>query len=51
MGAGALTRDVDLPNPETKRWLALAEKVLAGGAFEQKLVSHTDDGIRIEPLS
>ncbi|MDX8499359.1 methylmalonyl-CoA mutase subunit beta [Mesorhizobium sp. VK4C] len=51
MGAGALTRDVDLPNPDAKRWLALAEKALAGGSFEEKLVSHTDDGIRIEPLS
>ncbi len=51
MSAGALTRDVDLPNPDAKRWLALAEKALAGGSFEEKLVSHTDDGIRIEPLS
>ena len=24
MGAGALTRDVDHPNPDAKRWLALA---------------------------
>ncbi|MGB3834721.1 MAG: methylmalonyl-CoA mutase subunit beta [Mesorhizobium sp.] len=32
------------------RWLALAEKALAGAAFEERLVSHTDDGIRIEPL-
>ena len=51
MGAGALTRDVDLTNPDAKRWQTLAEKALAGGSFEEKLVSHTDDGIRIEPLS
>ena len=50
MGAGALTMDVDLPNVERQRWLALAEKALAGGSFEDKLVSHSDDGIRIEPL-
>jgi len=50
MGAGALTRDDDLPNADRQRWLALAEKALAGGSFEEKLVSHTDDGIRIEPL-
>ncbi|CAN7424518.1 methylmalonyl-CoA mutase subunit beta [Mesorhizobium sp. LjNodule214] len=50
MGAGALTMDVDLPNAERQRWLALAEKALAGGSFEDKLVSHSDDGIRIEPL-
>lgn len=50
MGAGALTRDDDLPNADRQRWLALAEKALAGGSFEENLVSHTDDGIRIEPL-
>ncbi|ANT50658.1 methylmalonyl-CoA mutase subunit beta [Mesorhizobium amorphae] len=50
MGAGALTMDVDLPNVERQRWLTLAEKALAGGSFEDKLVSHSDDGIRIEPL-
>jgi methylmalonyl-CoA mutase len=50
MGAGALTREIDLSNAERQRWLALAEKALAGGSFEEKLVSHTDDGIRIEPL-
>ncbi|WP_214473329.1 methylmalonyl-CoA mutase subunit beta [Mesorhizobium sp. dw_380] len=50
MGAGALTRDVEPPNAERQRWLALAEKALAGASFEEKLVSHTDDKIRIEPL-
>ncbi|MER8841788.1 methylmalonyl-CoA mutase subunit beta [Mesorhizobium sp. M0913] len=50
MGAGGLTQDAELPNADRQRWLALAEKALAGGSFEEKLVSHTDDAIRIEPL-
>ncbi|MER9071474.1 methylmalonyl-CoA mutase subunit beta [Mesorhizobium sp. M0904] len=50
MGAGALTQDAELPNVDRQRWLALAEKALGGGSFEEKLVSHTDDAIRIEPL-
>jgi methylmalonyl-CoA mutase len=50
MGAGALNHDAELPNPDRLRWLALAEKALAGGSFEEKLVSYTDDAIRIEPL-
>ncbi|MER9670819.1 methylmalonyl-CoA mutase subunit beta [Mesorhizobium sp. M0203] len=50
MGAGALTQDAELPNVDRQRWLPLAEKALAGGSFEEKLVSHTDDAIRIEPL-
>jgi methylmalonyl-CoA mutase len=50
MGAGALIQDAEVPNPDRQRWLALVEKALAGGPFEEKLVSHTDDAIRIEPL-
>lgn len=50
MGAGALTRDTELENADRQRWLGLAEKALAGASFEEKLVSHTDDSIRIEPL-
>ncbi|MER9522990.1 methylmalonyl-CoA mutase subunit beta [Mesorhizobium sp. M0292] len=50
MGAGALTRSVEPAGVERQRWLALAEKALAGASFEEKLVSHTDDQIRIEPL-
>jgi methylmalonyl-CoA mutase len=50
MGAGALTHDAELSNAERQRWLALVEKALAGGSFEEKLVSHTDDNIPIEPL-
>ncbi|KAA3450970.1 methylmalonyl-CoA mutase [Mesorhizobium sp. SARCC-RB16n] len=50
MGAGALTRDVEPTDAERQRWLALAERALAGASFEEKLVSHTDDNIRVEPL-
>jgi methylmalonyl-CoA mutase len=50
MGAGALTKEVEPTNVERQRWLALAEKALAGASFEDSLVSHTDDAIRIEPL-
>lgn len=35
---------------QQKRWRALAEKALAGASFEETLVSHTDDGLRIDPL-
>ncbi|THF56644.1 methylmalonyl-CoA mutase subunit beta [Ollibium composti] len=42
--------DIDGQNTERQRWLALAEKALAGASFEDRLVSHTDDGIRVEPL-
>jgi methylmalonyl-CoA mutase len=50
MGAGALIQDVEPENIERQRWLALAEKALAGASFEERLVSHSDDNIRIEPL-
>jgi len=38
MGAGALTKDAEPVNAERQRWLALAEKALAGASFEEKLV-------------
>ena len=50
MGAGALIHDAEIPNADRQRWLALAEKALAGASFEERLVSRTDDDIRIEPL-
>jgi methylmalonyl-CoA mutase len=31
-------------------WLSLVNKALKGGSFEERLVSHTADGLRIEPL-
>jgi methylmalonyl-CoA mutase len=33
-----------------QRWMALAEKALGGASFGDTLVSHSDDGIRIDPL-
>lgn len=57
MGAGALTENLraDDPQgaglPDKERWLALVAKALKGASFEDALVSHTSDDIRIEPLS
>ena len=31
-------------------WLKLVEKAIKGGDFERRLVSHSADGLRIEPL-
>lgn len=45
-----MINDVEFPDADRQRWLALADKALAGASFEEKLVSHTDDGIRVEPL-
>ena len=50
MKAEASTEKADFPEANRQRWLALAEKALAGKSFEDTLVSHTDDGSRIEPL-
>ncbi|WP_394893375.1 methylmalonyl-CoA mutase family protein [Mesorhizobium sp. AaZ16] len=41
---------VKFPAVDKEQWLALAAKALAGMSFEEALVSHTDDGIRVEPL-
>ena len=51
MGAGALTENLRAADPDRERWLALVSKALKGASFEEALVSHTSDGIRIEPLS
>jgi methylmalonyl-CoA mutase len=50
MDARAIFSDVEFQPADRERWLALAQKALAGASFEEKLVSHTDDGIRMEPL-
>lgn len=50
MGAGASIETVSQTDAQQQRWLTLADKALAGASFEDRLVSHTDDGIRIEPL-
>lgn len=42
---------IEFPLADRARWLALATKALAGKPFEEVLVAHTADGIRIEPLA
>ncbi len=36
--------------PEREAWLALVAKVLKGGDFDKRLVSHTADGLALQPL-
>jgi len=38
------------PAPTRQDWLTLVASVLKGAAFDRKLVTETDDGLRIEPL-
>ncbi|KQZ94170.1 methylmalonyl-CoA mutase [Mesorhizobium sp. Root157] len=45
-----MTEKSESHDVQKKRWLTLAEKALAGASFEETLVSHTDDGLRIDPL-
>ncbi len=40
----------DFPPANREQWLKLVEGVLKGAPFDRKLVSKTDDGLRIEPL-
>jgi methylmalonyl-CoA mutase len=40
----------DFPPASREDWLKLVDKTLAGAPFEDKLVSTTTDGLRIEPL-
>lgn len=35
---------------DRERWTALARKAIGDASFDDALVSHTDDGIRIDPL-
>ncbi|MCO5063155.1 MAG: methylmalonyl-CoA mutase subunit beta [Rhizobiaceae bacterium] len=50
MNVQSLLKDAEFPPCDRDRWLKLAEKALAGSSFEDALVSHTDDGLRIEPI-
>ncbi len=50
MSTGALIDDFNFPAANRQKWMALADKALAGSAFEDALASRTDDGIRIDPL-
>jgi len=40
----------EFPRPGHDDWLGLVEKTLKGADFDERLVSHTYDGIRVEPL-
>ena len=40
----------DFPDANESRWRALVDAALKGGEFERRLVSHTADGIAIQPL-
>jgi methylmalonyl-CoA mutase len=40
----------EFPAASEALWRTLVDKVLKGAAFESKLVSHSPDGLRIEPL-
>jgi len=40
----------EFPRPGHDDWLRLVEKTLNGAEFDQRLVSYTYDGIRVEPL-
>lgn len=40
----------EFPAPGHDDWLNLVEKTLKGADFDKRLVSHTYDGVRIEPL-
>ena len=40
----------EFPKPDREQWLRLVEKALKGGDFERRMVSHTADGLRIDPL-
>ncbi|MHA6685137.1 methylmalonyl-CoA mutase subunit beta [Mesorhizobium sp. A556] len=50
MTTDALTDNSDFAAADRQRWRLLAEKALAGASFEDSLVSHSDDGVRIDPL-
>ena len=42
--------NVEFPSSDRQKWLALAEKALAGASFEDALMSKTDDDIRSDPV-
>ncbi|HEY5820174.1 MAG TPA: methylmalonyl-CoA mutase family protein [Mesorhizobium sp.] len=50
MNLQSLLGETDFAACDRARWRQLADKALAGGDFEEKLVSHSDDGLRIEPI-
>jgi len=45
-----LTLAADFPGMSRDDWMKRVEAVLKGASFEEKLVRHTPDGIRLEPI-
>ena len=50
MDVRTLLSSTEFPPADRERWLDLASKALRGAEFEDALVSHTDDGLRVEPI-
>lgn len=50
MNLAKVLGNVEFPEANREKWRALAEKTLAGISFDDALVSHTDDAIRIDPI-
>jgi len=50
MNLAKLLGEIDFPAAHREKWRMLAQKTLADASFEDALVSHSDDAIRIEPI-
>ncbi|HUP73753.1 MAG TPA: methylmalonyl-CoA mutase family protein [Acidimicrobiales bacterium] len=50
MSAENLTLAGEFATPAREQWLELVAAVLKGASFDQKLVTHTYDGVSIQPL-
>lgn len=50
MSADNLTLAGEFATPTREQWMALVDGVLKGASFDQKLVTHTYDGVSIQPL-
>jgi methylmalonyl-CoA mutase len=50
MNSAKLLRQIEFGAFDREAWQALAEKSLAGTAFDKALVSHTDDRMAVQPL-
>lgn len=46
----AILKKIEFPDTDREGWLALVAKTLGEDAGHEALVSHTDDGIAVEPL-
>lgn len=50
MNGAKLLKQIEFGAVNHAGWRALAAKALAGASFDDALVSHTDDGIAVQPL-